>query len=87
MRWDALGDAAWNKNYDAAVKFYKKNGHLNMSNKYKTESGRNLVQWVEKQRKNRSNPNIDTVLDDSRIERLNQIGMVWDKRERKAAAK
>ena len=92
MVWDLL-DSYWNKMYTLAENFYKKNGHLNVSNKFCTkdgitfdENGENLYNWIHKQRvsyKNRSIPaeqrkNTNKPLTDEQVSMLESIGVVWD---------
>jgi len=74
----------WEVRYRLAKGFYEQHGHLNMSQTYKTENGIWLGKWLALQcrirngavKKGEINP---SVLTKERIERLDQIGMVWDK--------
>ena len=63
----------WEKNFELAREYYKANGNLNVSDKYKTEDGVALGRWVEYQRRKRA----EGELEPERAKKLNGIGMVW----------
>jgi len=45
MIWNKL-DYLWERNYQAALAFYKENGHLNVSKRYRTADGIALGAWL-----------------------------------------
>lgn len=75
MIWENKYEMQWNISYDAACKYYKENGNLNVPTSYKTEDGISLGRWVRKQReKHRSGS-----LTQDKIKRLDSIKMRWSK--------
>lgn len=51
MCFDTLTfDEIWDRNYNAALKWYSENGNLNVPKDYKTESGIFLNSWLQKQK-------------------------------------
>ena len=71
----------WEDYYKLAKKFYKKNGHLLIPNKFKTkngyeydEDGFKLGEWLQKQRTLYSDFDYPT----ERIKQLEDIGMEWE---------
>ena len=73
MIWD-IHDFKWESSYDAARKYYEENGNLFVPNDYMTEYGINLVNWLNSQKVLYR----DKKLKKERIEKLNQIGIIWD---------
>ena len=69
-------DQFWNALYQLAEKYYHANGNLLIHGDYISE-GKRLGRWIGTQRgdyKSKTNP----LFTQSRIDRLNAIGMVWD---------
>jgi len=69
-------DKAWNILYQLAEKYYRAHGNLLIPGDYISE-GKRLGRWIGTQRgdyKKRKNP----FFTQSRIDRLNAIGMAWD---------
>lgn len=75
MRWSDKASRQWDIGYAHAEAFYKRNGNLDISSSYKTESGYNLGAWISKNRTAYKTGK----LSEERIDRLNSIGMIWDK--------
>jgi len=75
MRWTDKASRQWDIGYAHAEAFYKRNGNLDVASSYKTESGYNLGAWISKNRTAYKTGR----LSDERIDRLNSIGMIWDK--------
>lgn len=50
MVWDINADR-WYQMYQSALMFYRQNGHMKVPAKYKTENGKNLYDWLQRQRK------------------------------------
>ena len=77
MIWGKL-DYYWERNFYAAVEFYKENGHLNVPFKYVNSNGIRLGHWIYKIRNLHSgNIKRGTPPNKEQIDRLNTIGMVW----------
>ncbi len=69
--------ASWELMYLQAKKYYHQNGNLEVPKRYKTPEGYALGGWIFTQRKVRNGEQYGN-LDDSKIQKLNEIGMVWD---------
>ena len=74
INWDGKNNATWDKLYDAACEYYKKNGSLNVSATYVTEDGCHLGRWVRRQRDAYQSSN----LSEAKIQKLEKIGMIWE---------
>lgn len=66
--------SAWNEQYSEAAKFFKENGHLNVSGNYRTASGKKLQVWIVRQRRAYKGGG----LSQEQIAKLESIGMVWE---------
>ncbi|MDD4495654.1 MAG: Helicase associated domain protein, partial [Eubacteriales bacterium] len=78
--FDKLNDAltaSWDLMYQCACAYYKLFGNLEVPHKYKTPEGYSLGSWIHTQRKVRAGEQYGN-LDESRIAKLDAIGMVWD---------
>jgi len=69
--------ASWEMMYERAKAFYEKNGHLNVPQRYKTEEGYPLGQWLLTQRKSYKGLG-NGILTEQKKSRLDAIGMRWD---------
>ena len=85
IHWDIL-DAAWEQGFDLASDYFKEHGHLNanqhvvISNVQNIATGEKdfrLGQWLAVQAQNKRNG----VLSKARQERLDSIGIVWNRIE------
>ncbi|MBR6820725.1 MAG: Helicase associated domain protein [Bacilli bacterium] len=72
IKWTSYVPKSWDEAYSYAVLFFEEYGHLNVSSTYKTNDGFDLGNWIYLQRKN-----VDKLSKD-RIDKLNQIDMIWD---------
>ncbi len=70
----------WNDYYLEACAYYKKYGNLRIAKNYVTEDGMTLGSWIQTQRKAYSGK-IAGGLSQDRIEKLNQIDMLWSVRK------
>lgn len=70
MVWDKI-EMQWQKKYKYAEEYFRKFGNLNVSEKYVTEDGVCLGQWVFSQKKKYKCGK----LPDKHIKRLSEIGM------------
>ena len=78
--FDKLNDtltASWDLMYSHAKRYYKEYGDLDVQRRYKTADGYSLGQWIFTQRRIYSGE-INGSLSEERIEKLNEIGMIWD---------
>jgi predicted helicase len=75
--WDTH-KLSWEKHFHAAVKFKAREGHLKIPPNWE-EDGFNLGQWQGVQRTSWRTGSLSR----DRIDRLNQIGFIWDKMDHK----
>ena len=78
MIWDNRFDIAWERNYAAAKAYYEKHGDLKIPPKYVTEDGIKLGNWICNMRSNRKNSIRTYSVTPERIQKLDDIGMIWD---------
>ena len=71
--------SSWELYYDAAEKYYREHGDLNVKKRYKTGEGLSLGEWLVEQRRIR-NGTVKGILTDEQIKRLDGIGMDWERR-------
>lgn len=71
-----LGNA-WDTYYEAAKQWYEENGNLKIPKSYVTGAGLTLGAWINTQRRVKSG-NISGNLTWEKIQKLNDIGMIWD---------
>ena len=74
--WDQ-SEQQWQTAFESAKKYFEVNGDLNVPKNYMTKDNFNLWQWLESQKKTLKKG----ALSAERVEKLNTIGMVWDKIE------
>lgn len=72
MVWD-VNEVQWEFSYSLAVAYRKKHGHLRVSNRYKTEDGYSLGEWIRSQRDKKR----EGTLEKEKEKRLDEIGMDW----------
>lgn len=77
MRWQGGWDAAWEKNFAEAEKYYQEHGNLLIEAREKS-GGVALGRWIAQLRTYRKNPKGNACLTPERIRALDGIGMVWD---------
>lgn len=76
MIWD-VHESVWEEKYQQARRYYLRHGHLRVSKSCGTPEERRLGNWIGTQRKNyMTGQNAFFTLE--RIQKLNEIGMVWD---------
>ncbi|MCL2773481.1 MAG: Helicase associated domain protein [Oscillospiraceae bacterium] len=79
--FDELQDclsASWEMMFAAAKRYHDDYGNLFVPKRYKTEEGLSLGSWIETQRRVKSG-SIPGIMTGERVEKLNSIGMVWQK--------
>ncbi len=78
MRWESASDAAWEKYYAAAARYYQANGNLKPTAVYIDDQGVDLGRWLSMLRTFRKNGIRSNILTTERITELDNIGMIWD---------
>ena len=66
-------DMDWEQNFQLAEEYYFKNNNLEIPTTYVTENGFRLGTWISRQRRKYNQSTLDT----EKIEKLDQINMVW----------
>lgn len=69
---------SWDDYYELAVEYYKEHGNLLVPVNY-SKNGMNLGYWITDQRKTMKGQGHRKDLTEEQIEKLDAIGMVWDK--------
>lgn len=77
MVWDQP-DYIWERNYAAALKFYKEHDHLNVPRDY-IQDGVKLGIWVNDQKKIYRGQCKGGSLSDTQIDRLNRLHIQWER--------
>jgi hypothetical protein len=72
MQWNSKFERAWEQGFAEAKKYYESHGNLQVSAVYVAPNGFLLGKWIDRQRANEK-------LSKERYDRLNAIGMVWQK--------
>ena len=75
MEWET--EDPWEVGFSHAEAFFRNNGNLNVSTKYKSDDGYTLGSWIANQRTNHNNPREYHKLSTEQSRRLEEIGMVW----------
>ena len=78
MRWERVTDISWERFFEAATKYVEKHGDLLPAYQYIDDDGIRLGAWICGQRTARKNGVTQWGLNEERIARLDEIGMVWD---------
>lgn len=73
MTWTCKFERAWERGYAEAGNYFAEHGDLNVPATYATKDGYMLGRWLDRQRERKGK------LSQDRIDRLNTLGMVWDK--------
>ena len=78
--WTNRNDRKWQAAYDAAARYYRAHGNLNVPSEYIDPDGVLLGKWVSRQRYAWQNPDRSSArLTPERKALLDQLGMVWQK--------
>ena len=78
MRWQGVKDAAWEKYYVVAKKYYEKHGNLLVNVNENDYHGVALGKWIAQLRVYKKRGAACAYLTPERVEALERIGMVWD---------
>lgn len=73
FEWDVFA-IRWNNYYEDIKTYYNDYGNILMPVHYKTKTGKDLWNWLSKQRNKYKNKK----LSESQIEKLDLLGMIWD---------
>lgn len=73
MLWSPKFDRAWEKGYAHAKAYYENHGDLKVPSTYKEQDGYRLGAWICNQRDRKERLSVP------RKERLDEIGMIWEK--------
>ena len=73
MVWENVRDLKFERNYALAKVYFEEHGNLNVPVDYKTQSGFALGKWLVYLNSHRES------LAEERVQKLNDIGMVWNK--------
>ena len=76
--WQQHKDQRWDRNYQAALRFFEVHGHLRVKAQYVTPDGISLGRWMTNVRLRYQMPESAGGLTQEQIQQLEQIGMVWD---------
>jgi len=76
MVWD-VPDYLWEQNYNAAVRYHRAYGHLNVPIDYVDDNGIRLGAWLNSVRSSRKGQNRRAELSNEQIARLDILGMDW----------
>lgn len=79
MVWCNILDLRFEQYFEKAKEYFEQNGNLDVLIGYKTEDGVQLGSWISRLRSQYSGKYSGTALTEERIQRLNGIGMIWDK--------
>lgn len=80
MVWGNRNDRQWNQGYQEAKRYFEAHGDLRVPVNYVSPEGYALGKWAKRQRYTRQNPEKSCgALTEERIERLDAIGMIWNK--------
>lgn len=72
----------WEEWYNLAKEYYAEHGNLRIPHDLEVD-GCKIGKWIVNQRVARNNPNSGQKITLEQIERLNEIGMVWNAGRRK----
>lgn len=75
---DGCLSLSWDDYYELAVQYYKEHGNLLVPSNY-SKNGMNLGYWINDQRKTMKGKGHRKDLTEEQIQKLDEIGMVWDK--------
>lgn len=76
MIW-SVPDYNWERNYNAALRYYREQGDLEVPAGYTDRSGVKLGMWLNNMRCSRKNANSGYRLTEEQIQKLDEIGMRW----------
>ena len=78
MIWD-VRKSSWEEGYGELLAYHKKYGNVDVKARYLSDSGFALGKWVSNLRVNIRKKGVDRVLSGEQLEKLEALGMIWDK--------
>lgn len=75
MQWEAVFARKWDAAYEEAAAYYAEHDDLKVPVKYVTKNGLRLGRWIRRQRDAKES------LSRLQIEKLDAIGMIWEKQD------
>lgn len=79
MVWESVTDLNWEKNFNAAKKYYEEFGNIDVSARYITKEGIRLGGWIANLRAWARSGLQARYLTDDRKMQLDKLGMIWNK--------
>jgi hypothetical protein len=77
MVW-SVPDYVWERNFAAAMEYYREHGDLEVPAKYVSKNGVKLGSWIRNVRKNGKMAGAGLRLSEMQVARLDEIGMKWE---------
>ncbi|HBI60998.1 MAG TPA: hypothetical protein DDY31_07280 [Lachnospiraceae bacterium] len=79
--WEVKAESSFERKYQIAAKYYREYGNLEMPSTF-VYQGENLGKWLNELRLARKSKSLQNKnLTEEKVQRLNQIGMVWEKKD------
>lgn len=82
MEWEIRAKLTWDEWYDLAKENYAEHGDLKITCNFEID-GYKIGNWIVNQRDARNNPKSQRKITQEQIEKLDEIGMIWNMRKRK----
>ena len=81
IRWEGKSEINFERKYQIAAEYYKEHGNLEVPSTF-VYKGENLGKWLNELRLARKNAGLKNQnLTEEKVRKLDQIGMVWEKRD------
>lgn len=79
IEWRIRDNLTWEQWYELAEEYFNIHGNLKMASTFEM-NGHKIGQWLVNQRQAKNHPENGRKITQEQIEKLNQIGMVWGKK-------
>lgn len=79
IEWRIKDNLKWEQWYELAEEYFNIHGNLKMPNIFEM-NGHKVGQWLVNQRRAKNHPEYGRKITQEQIEKLDQIGMVWEKK-------
>jgi len=76
--WESFTDAAWEEHFEEARRYKELHGDLNIPSNYVDSHGFALGKWIIRMRLKRQKPETLTAKESDQLNRLDNLGMIWD---------
>ena len=81
IRWEGKSESGFERKYQIATEYYKEYGNLEMPSTF-VYKGEKLGKWLNELRIARKSEGLNNQkLTEEKVQKLNQIGMVWEKKD------